>query len=107
MRGRLEEVSPNLVRYDDVEQANYFKQANELSQVRHCNHSISYTTSATFLTSLEVTMPTPVSLMCVGFLSQSVDQTLLAEPLVPLQITVKDFYMTGTFFVSLCNGISK
>ncbi|XP_012691138.1 NADH-ubiquinone oxidoreductase 75 kDa subunit, mitochondrial [Clupea harengus] len=58
VRGRLEEVSPNLVRYDDVEQANYFKQANELSQ--------------------------------------SVDQTLLAEPLVPLQITVKDFYMTDS-----------
>lgn len=33
VRGRLAEVSPNLVRYDDVEEANYFKQANELAQV--------------------------------------------------------------------------
>ena len=33
LRDRLEEVSPNLIRYDDVEEANYFKQANELSKV--------------------------------------------------------------------------
>lgn len=33
VRNRLAEVSPNLVRYDDVEEANYFKQANELSKV--------------------------------------------------------------------------
>lgn len=33
IRKRLEEVSPNLVRYDDVEEANYFSQANELSKV--------------------------------------------------------------------------
>lgn len=33
IRKRLEEVSPNLVRYDDVEEANYFTQANELSKV--------------------------------------------------------------------------
>lgn len=33
VRSRLAEVSPNLVRYDDVEEANYFKQANELAQV--------------------------------------------------------------------------
>lgn len=33
VRKRLAEVSPNLVRYDDVEEANYFKQANELSKV--------------------------------------------------------------------------
>lgn len=58
VRDRLEEVAPNLVRYDDVEQANYFKQATELAQ--------------------------------------TVDQTLLAEPLVPPQITVKDFYMTDS-----------
>uniref|UniRef100_A0A8C5QU91 NADH-ubiquinone oxidoreductase 75 kDa subunit, mitochondrial n=1 Tax=Leptobrachium leishanense TaxID=445787 RepID=A0A8C5QU91_9ANUR len=30
---RLEEVSPNLVRYDEVEEANYFKQATELSKL--------------------------------------------------------------------------
>lgn len=30
---RLAEVSPNLVRYDDIEEANYFKQANELAKV--------------------------------------------------------------------------
>uniref|UniRef100_A0A8C9Y057 NADH-ubiquinone oxidoreductase 75 kDa subunit, mitochondrial n=1 Tax=Sander lucioperca TaxID=283035 RepID=A0A8C9Y057_SANLU len=32
VRDRLAEVSPNLLRYDDVEEANYFKQANELSK---------------------------------------------------------------------------
>uniref|UniRef100_A0A8C2QR70 NADH-ubiquinone oxidoreductase 75 kDa subunit, mitochondrial n=1 Tax=Capra hircus TaxID=9925 RepID=A0A8C2QR70_CAPHI len=34
VRNRLEEVSPNLVRYDDVEGANYFQQASELSKVK-------------------------------------------------------------------------
>ncbi|KAM4626456.1 NADH-ubiquinone oxidoreductase 75 kDa subunit, mitochondrial [Discoglossus pictus] len=33
VRARLQEVSPNLVRYDDVEEANYFKQAAELSKL--------------------------------------------------------------------------
>ncbi|KAL6115343.1 ndufs1 [Pungitius sinensis] len=33
VRSRLAEVAPNLVRYDDVEEANYFKQANELAQL--------------------------------------------------------------------------
>uniref|UniRef100_I3KDG7 NADH-ubiquinone oxidoreductase 75 kDa subunit, mitochondrial n=2 Tax=Oreochromis TaxID=8139 RepID=I3KDG7_ORENI len=56
IRSRLAEVSPNLVRYDDVEEANYFKQANELT----------------------------------------VNQELLAAPLVPPQLTVKDFYMTDS-----------
>ncbi|KAJ7345427.1 hypothetical protein JRQ81_001377 [Phrynocephalus forsythii] len=56
VRKRLEQVSPNLVRYDDVEDANYFKQASELSK--------------------------------------TVNQKLLADPLVPPQLTVKDFYMT-------------
>ncbi|KAM4558891.1 NADH-ubiquinone oxidoreductase 75 kDa subunit, mitochondrial-like [Odontesthes bonariensis] len=56
VRNRLAEVSPNLVRYDDVEEANYFKQANELSK--------------------------------------GVNQAVLTEPLVPPQLTVKDFYMT-------------
>ncbi|XP_061580436.1 NADH-ubiquinone oxidoreductase 75 kDa subunit, mitochondrial-like [Cololabis saira] len=56
VRNRLAEVSPNLVRYDDVEGANYFKQANELSK--------------------------------------AVNQALLTDPLVPIQLTVKDFYMT-------------
>ncbi|XP_060910498.1 NADH-ubiquinone oxidoreductase 75 kDa subunit, mitochondrial-like [Labrus mixtus] len=57
VRDRLAEVSPNLVRYDEVEEANYFKQANELSK--------------------------------------AVNQAVLSEPLVPPQLTVKDFYMTG------------
>lgn len=35
VRDRLAEVSPNLVRYDDVEEANYFKQATELSKVSY------------------------------------------------------------------------
>ncbi|XP_024269948.1 NADH-ubiquinone oxidoreductase 75 kDa subunit, mitochondrial [Oncorhynchus tshawytscha] len=56
VRDRLAEVSPNLVRYDDVEEANYFKQANELAK--------------------------------------AVNQTILTEPLVPPQLTVRDFYMT-------------
>lgn len=33
VRDRLAEVSPNLVRYDAVEAANYFRQAHELSKV--------------------------------------------------------------------------
>ncbi|XP_030642369.1 NADH-ubiquinone oxidoreductase 75 kDa subunit, mitochondrial-like isoform X3 [Chanos chanos] len=56
IRERLAQVSPNLVRYDDVEEANYFKQANELAK--------------------------------------GVNQTLLSDPLVPPQLTVRDFYMT-------------
>ncbi|KAM8855450.1 NADH-ubiquinone oxidoreductase 75 kDa subunit, mitochondrial-like isoform 1-T2 [Spinachia spinachia] len=56
VRDRMAEVSPNLVRYDDVEEANYFKQAFELSK--------------------------------------AVDQTGLTGPLIPPQLTVKDFYMT-------------
>lgn len=58
VRNRLEEVSPNLVRYDDVEGANYFQQASELSQL--------------------------------------INQQLLADPLVPPQLTIKDFYMTDS-----------
>ncbi|XP_041638128.1 NADH-ubiquinone oxidoreductase 75 kDa subunit, mitochondrial-like [Cheilinus undulatus] len=58
VRSRLAEVSPNLVRYDDVEEANYFKQANELAK--------------------------------------AVNQDLLAAPLVPPQISAKDFYMTDS-----------
>lgn len=33
VRDRLAEVSPSLVRYDHVEEANYFSQAHELSMV--------------------------------------------------------------------------
>ena len=33
IRHRLGEVAPNLTRYEDVEEANYFKQAHELAQV--------------------------------------------------------------------------
>lgn len=40
VRNRLEEVSPNLVRYDDVEGANYFQQASELSKVKTCLFSV-------------------------------------------------------------------
>ncbi len=39
VRSRLAEVSPNLVRYEDVEEANYFKQANELAKVHTHTHS--------------------------------------------------------------------
>ncbi|NXT16145.1 NDUS1 oxidoreductase, partial [Prunella fulvescens] len=58
IRKRLEEVSPNLVRYDDVEEANYFTQANELAKLAK--------------------------------------QQLLDDPLVPPQLTIKDFYMTDS-----------
>ncbi|XP_061548850.1 NADH-ubiquinone oxidoreductase 75 kDa subunit, mitochondrial [Phycodurus eques] len=58
VRSRLAEVSPNLVRYDDVEEANYFKQANELAK--------------------------------------GVKQDLIAAPLIPPQLSVKDFYMTDS-----------
>jgi NADH dehydrogenase (ubiquinone) Fe-S protein 1 len=33
LRGRMFEISPNLVKYGDVEDANYFKQASELAQL--------------------------------------------------------------------------
>uniref|UniRef100_A0A1A8R455 NADH-ubiquinone oxidoreductase 75 kDa subunit, mitochondrial n=1 Tax=Nothobranchius rachovii TaxID=451742 RepID=A0A1A8R455_9TELE len=58
VRSRLAEVSPNLVRYDDVEGANYFKQAVELATM--------------------------------------VNQDLIAAPLVPPQVSAKDFYMTDS-----------
>lgn len=47
---RLEEVSPNLTRYGDVEEANYFKQANELSK------SIKQTLAASPLTPPQLTL---------------------------------------------------
>lgn len=34
----------------------------------------------------------------VYFLSQAVNQDLIAAPLVPPQLTAKDFYMTGKFY---------
>ena len=34
IRSRLEDVAPNLTRYGEAEEANYFKQANELARVR-------------------------------------------------------------------------
>lgn len=58
VRSRLAEVSPNLIRYEDVEEANYFKQANELAK--------------------------------------TVRQDLLAAPLVPPQLELKDFFMTDS-----------
>ncbi|XP_007648154.1 NADH-ubiquinone oxidoreductase 75 kDa subunit, mitochondrial-like [Cricetulus griseus] len=58
VRKRLEEVSPNLVRYDDVEGENYFQQATDHAKL--------------------------------------VNQELLADPLVPPQLTIKDFYMTDS-----------
>uniref|UniRef100_A0AAR2L088 NADH-ubiquinone oxidoreductase 75 kDa subunit, mitochondrial n=1 Tax=Pygocentrus nattereri TaxID=42514 RepID=A0AAR2L088_PYGNA len=58
VRERLAQVAPNLVRYNDVEEANYFKQANELTK--------------------------------------GVNQAVLSEPLIPPQLTVKDFYMTDS-----------
>ena len=33
VRTRMSEISPNLTRYDAVEEANYFKQATELAAV--------------------------------------------------------------------------
>ncbi|XP_072434696.1 NADH-ubiquinone oxidoreductase 75 kDa subunit, mitochondrial [Chiloscyllium punctatum] len=56
VRDRLAEISPNLICYNDVEEANFFKQANELAKL--------------------------------------VNQQVLSEPLVPPQLTIKDFYMT-------------
>uniref|UniRef100_A0A3P8URS6 NADH-ubiquinone oxidoreductase 75 kDa subunit, mitochondrial n=2 Tax=Cynoglossus semilaevis TaxID=244447 RepID=A0A3P8URS6_CYNSE len=58
VRSRLAEVSPNLIRYEDMEEANYFKQANELAK--------------------------------------AVKQDLLAAPLVPPQLELKDFFMTDS-----------
>ncbi|XP_078259798.1 NADH-ubiquinone oxidoreductase 75 kDa subunit, mitochondrial [Rhinoraja longicauda] len=56
VRERLVEVSPNLVCYNDVEEANFFKQANELAMLAN--------------------------------------EQILTEPLIPPQLTIKDFYMT-------------
>ncbi|XP_072339022.1 NADH-ubiquinone oxidoreductase 75 kDa subunit, mitochondrial [Scyliorhinus torazame] len=56
VRDRLAEIAPNLICYNDVEEANFFKQANELTKL--------------------------------------VNQQVLAEPLAPPQLTIKDFYMT-------------
>ncbi|XP_078062761.1 NADH-ubiquinone oxidoreductase 75 kDa subunit, mitochondrial isoform X2 [Mustelus asterias] len=56
VRDRLAEVAPNLICYNDVEEANFFKQANELAKL--------------------------------------VNQQILTEPLVPPQLTIKDYYMT-------------
>ncbi|XP_026860489.2 NADH-ubiquinone oxidoreductase 75 kDa subunit, mitochondrial [Electrophorus electricus] len=58
VRKRLAEVAPNLIHYDDVEEANFFQQAHELSK--------------------------------------AVSQSLLADPLIPPQLSVKDFYMTDS-----------
>lgn len=85
VRGRLEEVSPNLVRYDDVEEANYFKQAHELSKV-----SVLFNLNL-FLLNLHH-LNNSVMSSCSP---QAVNQSLLAAPLVPPQLTVRDFYMTG------------
>lgn len=38
IRGRMSDVAPNLVRYGDVEEANYFKQASELAKVSLLQH---------------------------------------------------------------------
>jgi hypothetical protein len=40
LRKRMTEVSPNLTRYGDVEEANYFKQSQELSKV--CSSTIQF-----------------------------------------------------------------
>lgn len=85
VRSRLAEVSPNLVRYDDVEEANYFKQANELAQVHTHKHP------ELQLRRLSGEAENNPSFCC----SQAVNQDLIAAPLVPPQLTAKDFYMTG------------
>ena len=36
VRSRMTEISPNLTRYDAVEEANFFKQATELAAVSVC-----------------------------------------------------------------------
>lgn len=89
VRSRLAEVSPNLIRYDDVEEANYFKQANELAKV-HTHHQCLY--SSRFIPSFWRSVVSTASWLCFF---QSVNQDLLADPLLPPQITAKDFYMTG------------
>ena len=46
VRNRLTEVSPNLTRYGDVQEANYFKQASELAKV-----NLKYFTTIAFIKS--------------------------------------------------------
>lgn len=95
VRSRLAEVSPNLVRYDDVEEANYFKQANELAMVRtHTHIHIVRIWSRT-----DYNAATAGVLMIIRLCSsQAVNQDLIAAPLIPPQLTAKDFYMTGECF---------
>jgi hypothetical protein len=50
IRHRLEEVAHNLTRYGEVEEANYFEQAADLSQVcTICCHHVRYYTYIIFV----------------------------------------------------------
>lgn len=94
VRNRLEEVSPNLVRYDDVEGANYFQQANELSKVKICLCSV-------FILAYSLMLVFSCFIDLIILFLQLVNQQLLADPLVPPQLTIKDFYMTGMHVLAL------
>jgi hypothetical protein len=53
-----------------------------------------------FDTEIESILNCPLFLSFSVCLSQAVNQTLLADPLVSPQLTAKDFYMTGMYNVS-------
>jgi NADH dehydrogenase (ubiquinone) Fe-S protein 1 len=75
LRERMEEISPNLVRYNVLEEANYFKQANELAEV-HIPPLL---------------RPYPLLIL---FSLQGIKQQLSDKPVQPQITDLKDFYMT-------------
>ncbi len=54
IRARLDEVAPNLTKYGDVEDANYFKQAQELAAVSEITGNL---------------MPASMGMLCIPALS--------------------------------------
>lgn len=92
VRARLAEVSPNLVRYDGVEEANYFRQAHELSKVGVFVPVFYFIfKSAKLIKHFFGNWP----LSKLTSLFQEINQANLAGLLVPPQLTLKDFFMTG------------
>ena len=114
IRHRLGEVAPNLIRYEDVEEANYFKQAHELAQVnlifimcaRYCScfHVLQIEFSKTrkcLLNGVPISLISIVkrnTLMTYQLLCyrsfQLVKANLSGDPLSPPQMELKDYYIT-------------
>ncbi|XP_075238680.1 NADH-ubiquinone oxidoreductase 75 kDa subunit, mitochondrial-like isoform X2 [Lycorma delicatula] len=101
IRSRLEEVSPNLTRYGDAEEANFFTQAVELSKIS--GHKLPYDTLNEIRSRLEEVSP---NLTRYGdaeeanFFTQAVELSktlgtnIQKSPLNVKQKALEDFYMT-------------